>query len=412
MDILIDELDGSLWVAAVEKGKLEDLELDPENEEVRWGSIYWGKVLRIDKAMDAAIVQLDIDNTGILHNADVRIKPKRGPVKKGGGEAIGKLLKPGQMIAVQAKSGYIPTEDDGYNQPLESAKMPKLSMDITLPGRYLIRAPLMQTNRISNRIRDKKLRRQLNKMLDSIEHMNGCILRAAAANTQTDILMREGNILNSIWERLQEYFEGDEPQLIMLGPDAIQRTMSDNAHMTINRIDIVTMEQFENVEEWCEIYAPDLVTKITPVEMDNPYENLALFDFRDIFGQVEELFHPYAVLNSGANLIIQETAALCAIDINRGTHKGSNLDINVEAAREIGRQLRLRNLGGIIIVDFLKMKTKREEGILIAAMEDVFSDDPCTTQIHGITALGLMEITRKRRTPALLEYFSGSFEDI
>lgn len=411
MDILIDELDGSLWVAAVEKGKLEDLEVDPEEEEVRWGSIYWGKVQRIDKALDAAIIELDVDNVGILHNADVRIKPKRGPVKKGGGEAIGKILKPGQMIAVQAKSAYIPTPDS-YDEPLEPDKMPKLSMDITLPGRYLIFATMMQQNRISTRIRDKKLRRQLNKMLDSIESIKGCILRAAAANTQMDILMREGHILHNIWDRLQEYFEGDEPQLIMLGPDAIQRTMSDNANRTIARIDIVTMEQFENVEEWCEIYAPDLVTKIQPVEMDNPYENLALFDFRDVMGQVEELFQPYALLSGGANIIIQQTAALCAIDVNRGPHKGSNLDVNLEAAKEIGRQLRLRNLGGIIVVDFLKMKTKREEGILIAAVEDVFAEDPCTTQIHGMTALGLMEITRKRRTPALLDHLASGFEGI
>ena len=409
MEIMVEDLDESLWVVALKDGRLEDLEVDPAIEEVRWGSIYWGKVERIDKTMDAAFIRLDIDNVGILFNSDVRIKDKKGNIKKGGADAIGKTLRPGQMIAVQAKSGYIP-DQDLQGEPEREDKLPKLSMDITLPGRYLIFAPMIPENRLSNRIRDKKLRRQLTKMLNSVENINGCILRAAAANTQTDILIREGKILTEIWEQVESYFAGDEPQLIMLGPDAIQRVLSDNAGALIDRIDICTMEQYQNVEEWCEVYAPDLITKITPVEMDDPHADLALFDFRGILDQVENVFNPYAILDGGANLIIQDTAALTVIDVNRGPHKGSNLEINILAAQEVGRQLRLRNMGGIIIVDFLKMRTKRERDKLIEAMEEIFNDDPCTTQLHGITALGLAEITRKRRTPPLQDQFEHALE--
>lgn len=401
MQILIDEMEGSLWVATVKDNKLQGLEIDPVDEEVRFGSIYLAKVMKIDKAMDAAFVRLDDDNTGILHNKDVRLMDEDGNVTKGGDKAIGKYIKPGDMITVQAKSGYLPKLDsDDLTMEDKSAKV---SMNITLPGRHLIFSPMMAKNRISKRIYDKKQRKQLTKMLNNVEDIKGCILRASAANTQTDILIREGGILKHIWEQLQTFLKGNTACLIMEGPDAIQRTFSDNASSLISDINITTMDHYQEVEEWCEIYAPDLVTKVTPTEVPNPDDDLALFDFFDIINQIEDLFQPYVILKAGGNIIIQETTALTAIDINRGGDTRGNLAINLDALDEIGRQIRLRNLGGIIIVDFLKMTSKKEKDTLITAMDELVQRDPCTVQIHGLTALGLAEITRKRRTPALQE---------
>ncbi len=400
MEILIDEMDASLWVAALDRnGRLEGLEIDPEHEEVRWGSVYLAKVRRIDATMDAAFVDLDGTNTGLLFNADVRVNDAEGKPVKGGDKPIGKLLAPGQMVTVQAKSGYILPES---NDALE-LKSPKVSMNITLPGRYLIFAPMTQENQISQRIRDKKLRGQLLEMMRSLEDMQGCILRSAALNTQTDVLARECRLLREMWKQIQQYLTGSEPQLIMLGPNAIQRTLSDHSAKVISSIEIVTMEQFEAVEEWCELFGPDLVTKINPIELENPYADLSLFFYRDIMGQIEKMFQPQAALSGGGNIIIEQTSALTAIDINRGSDRGSNLSVNLEAAAEIARQIRVRNLGGIIIADFLKLKTKKDEGILIAEMEKFFNEDPCTVHIHGLTSLGLMEISRDRRAPQLLE---------
>ncbi len=402
LEILVDEMEESLWVCTVSKNKLTGLEIDPAEEEVRWGSVYWARVTHIDKALDAAYVRLDEDNTGLLHNKDVRLLDKKegkSTSKKGGDVAIGKRIKPGDMIAVQAKSGYLPRLDN-TDLTIED-KSAKVSMDISLAGRHLIYSPMMAENRISKRIHDKKQRKQLTKMLNNVENLKGCILRASAANTQTDILIREGKILKHIWEELQQYLKGTEAGLIMLGPDALQRTLSDNAANLIDTIDIVTMDQYQHVEEWCEIYAPDLVTKIKPVELPNQEADLGLFDFHDVLDQIENLFQPYVLLKNGGNIIIQETAALCAIDINRSGDNRSNLTINLEALEEIGRQIKLRNLGGIIIVDFLKMNNKKEQGKLLEALNSIVIEDPCTVQIHGLTNLGLAEITRNRRTPAL-----------
>jgi len=405
MDVLIEELEGSIWVAGIQKGKLQSLEVDPYAEEVRWGSLFWAKVARIDAAQDAAFVNLDGENIGILYNADVRIKNKNGSYKKGGDVAIGKLLKPGQMIAVQAKTAYLPKNP---NEERAEDKNPKVTMNIVMHGRYMLYAPMEKENRVSRRIRDKGLRKQLMSMLDGMDDCEGCILRASAANTQTDILKREADILRLTWEQVQEHFVGDDPALIMLGPDAIQRTLSDNANRLVNRIELTTMDHFQHAEEWCEVFAPDLVTKIIPVEIENNELDFGLFEFRDIIGSIEELFHPYIIMPTAATLIIQETAALTAIDVNSGADSRAHLAINLDAAAEVARQLRLRNMGGIIVIDFLRMKNKTERDKLEYALRIAFDEDPCTVEVHGFTAAGLMEVTRQRRTPPLQERFESA----
>lgn len=408
MDILIEEADSSIWVAALDKGRLDGLEIDPATEEVRWGSIYRAKVKTIDPALDAVFVDLDGENTGILYNNETRAKDENGAYKKGGETAIGKMFQPGDMITVQAKSAYLPKSTDSFLS--RESKIPQVSMDITLPGRYLIYCPLVEANRVSVRIRNKPLRKQLLKMMDQMEGVHGCIVRAAASGTQTDVLVREGKILMNIWQEMQPHLEIETPQLIMQGPDAVQRSLSDQATKQIEHIEVVTMDHFHQAEEWCAIFAPDLVTKIVPVELDNASEDLALFDYRDIIGQIEDIFQPYAMLPGGGNIIIQETAALTAIDINKGADKRSNLAVNIEAAKEVARQMRIRNMGGIVVVDFLRSSNRKDEGKLIAALEEAVLQDPCTVQLHGRTSLGLYEITRKRRTPPLNERFDGMFE--
>lgn len=408
MDILIEEYDGSLWAAALKDGRLEGLDVDPVHEEVRWGSIYWARVKSFDAALDAVYLDLDGDNTGLLYNKDVRLQNEDGSITKGGDTPITKVFRAGQCIAVQAKTAYLPKD---YDEDIRTeSKLPQMSMDITLPGRYLIYAPLTKENRLSQRIRDKKLRKQMHAMLNGFDSgFEGFILRSAAADTQTDMLLREAKILRKAWEQMSQHLAGDEVGLIMLGPDAVQRALSDQAAQLIDTIEVVTMDHYQAVEEWCTIFAPDLVTKIDPIELKGAEHDFALFEYRDIVGQIENLFQPYVLLPGGGNIIIQPTAALIAIDVNRGGDKSANLAINIEAAQEAARQLRLRNLGGIVMIDFLKSPNKNAEGQLIAALEDALRNDPCTVQMHGLTSLGLMELARKRRTPPLSERLHDDF---
>ncbi len=404
MDILIEELQENIWALALDNGRIDGLEIDPHNEEVRYGSIYWAKVVRIDAGLDAAFLDLDGDNTGILYNRDIRYSDKDGTLRKGGDKPIGKVLHPGDFIAVQAKTAYLAQFDDEIWG--REDKTPQMSMDISISGRYLIYCPLMQKNQLSQRIRGSKLRGQMENMMDSLDDMSGFILRSAAADMQTDILQREGKILKEIWNEISVFLKDETPILVALGPDSIQRILGDHAMTPIERIEIVTMDHFSQVEDWCSIFAPDLVTKIVPIEMDGATQDLALFEHRDLLGQIETLFHEYAILPHGGNIIIQPTAALTAIDINKGSDKRSYLAVNLEAAQEITRQIRLRNIGGIIAIDFLKMN-KSDEKKFLKALDELTFTDPCTVQIHGFTKLGLLEMTRKRRTPPLHERFEG-----
>lgn len=408
MDILIEESNESLWAAALQDGRLIGLEVDPTFEEVRSGSIYWAKVKTIDAALDAVFVDLDGENTGILYNKDLRIENKDGSFSKGGDKAIGKVLQPGQMITVQAKTAFMP--NNAYDYTNQESKLAQLSMDVTLPGRHLIYCPMTQENKVSVRVRDKALRKTMKTMLDQLEDVQSCILRAAAADMQTDVLMREGKILREAWSQIQAYLTGDDAALIMRGPDAIQRILGDHALQTIDRIEVVVMDHFNLAEEWCSVFAPDLVTKIEPVEIDDATQDLALYHHRDIIGQIEDLFQAYAVLPGGGNIIIQETAALTAIDVNKGGDKRSHLAVNIDAAKEACRQMRLRNLGGIVMIDFLRANNKTDDKKLIEALEEEIHKDPCTIQFHGKTALGLYELTRKRRTPPLQDRFEDSIE--
>jgi ribonuclease G len=406
VDILIEEYQNRIWSAALVNGRLEGVEVDPAHEAVRWGSVYWAKVKRVDAGLDAVFVELDEHYDGILYNKDVRVRGKDGAIVKGGDKAIGKMFKPGDMVAVQAKAAYLPrTHDFELAAEQKSAQM---SMDIAIPGRHLIYCPMMDANRISSRIRKPDMRKALQTMLDALDDgMKGFILRSSAADLQTDIIVREAKILKSIWGELQKFFEGNESALIMAGPDSIQRILSDKAVEPIERIEVVTMDHYKQVEEWCSVFAPDLVPRVVPIELKDAAKDLALFEYRDVLGQIEGLFQDYALLPGGGNLIVQETVALTAIDINKGGDKRSRLAVNVEAAQEIARQVRLRNLGGIIIIDFLKMHSRKEQDELIRALEKSFDGDPCTVQIHGLTSLGLMEVTRKRRTPPLSERLEG-----
>lgn len=402
MDILIEDLNGSLWVAAVEKGNLRGLEIDPETERVRYGSIYLARVKRIDASLDAAFLDLDGENTGILYNRDVRIKKPRSVIK-GGDVAIGKILSPGTLILVQARSGYLPRDADEDLPPLE--KTPVMTMDIALPGRFMIGTPFEPKSRISGRIRDKKLRKQLEGMVSDLNDVQGVILRKAAAHTQTDLIVREAKILRTVWENVERAAAGTDPHLIMLGADAAQRTLADQAVSRIDRIDISNSDVMGEIVQWAEIFAPDLVPKIraADIEDDNVHDLGLFLEKNNLMDQIDALLGPYTLLPGGGNIIMQTTAAMQVVDVNSSRDRRGALAVNLEAATEVARQIRLRNLGGIIVIDFIKMPNVTQRRKIIDHLQNQFDDDPCTVQIHGFTKLGLLELTRARRTPTLAE---------
>ncbi len=400
MDIITEDLNGSMWVAAVEKRRLIGLEVDPVQEIVRWGSVYMGRVTRIDTKINAAFLDLGYEQSGIIFAADVILPDGTKPK----GKKIGQILRSGQMIAVQIKQAINPAPDLVKDLPL-SEKSSRVSMDISLAGRHLIYTPLTKENRVSKRVTNPALRKSMQDMVRDIDSIQGCILRSSAANCQTDVLIRESKILHALWDSLKNFLKTDEdPALIMMGPDATQRLLSDHATENINRIAVSTMEQFQDIEDWCELYAPGLVTKIDPASESETVVRLGLFESYGVIEDIDSLLRPYIFLTGGGSLIIQTTAALTAIDVNQGMDS-SILSANLDAAKEAARQIRLRNLGGIVIIDFINMKSKKDKDQVMALLKKEIAKDPCTVDLHGWTKTGLMELTRARRTPPLKDRF-------
>ena len=408
MDILIEELDGSLLTAALLNGRIEGFEVDPIDESVRWGSIYRAKVKTLDPARDAAFLDLGDDLTGLIYNKDIRIIDETGKAKKGGEKAISKTLSPGDMITVQAKTAYTKRPNSGTLTG--ENKLPQMSMDVTLPGRYLIYAPMLDRTKISSRIRDESVRGLIRTMMRDMNERANFIIRASAAFTQTDMLVQEAKFLKSLWQTIfEQHSETDEPRLLKQGANALERSLSDHAARAVQTIEVTTMDHLDLAEQWCALFAPDLMPKITPVELSDASEDLALFYERDVIGQIESLFDSYIMMNGGGSIIIQSTAALTAIDVNTGGDKRGHLAVNIEAVNEIARHIRLRNIGGAIVIDALKLKNKKEMQSVLEALEAATLKDPCTIQIHGVTGLGMIEMTRKRRTPPLDERFALPF---
>lgn len=399
MDILIERIEGSLWAAAVKDSRLFGVELDPVLEGIRWGSVYWAKVKKIDTRMNAAFLELGHGEEGILYVKDFRRTGKDGKTTHSEGAAISKCVSPGEMIMVQAKSGTLP-EDLHSDLMVMEQKVARMSMDIAIPGRYLIYTPMEEARRVSSRVKDKTLRNRMMTMLNKVEAIEGCILRSSAANVQTDVLVRESKLLKKIWEQLKSFKRGEVPSLIMDGPDAVQRLVSDFADKPIENIVTIEQEEFEEVEEWCDLYAPDLVTKMRYMPLESGEGSHSLLDRYDMTSEIESLIQPYFVLPSGGNIIIQETNAMTSIDVNLGAAK-TVMETNIEAAKELTRQIRLRNIGGAIVVDFINVTNKKAKDELIQILKKETQYDPCRVDVHHFTALGFVEMTRTRRTPAL-----------
>ncbi len=395
LDVIVEDLQGSLWVAAIEKNRISALEIDPYAELVRWGSIYWARVMRIDANLNAAFVDMGHDIVGMLPAAEIPGLKK--DVK------IGKKLRTGQYVMVQVKTARQPMDnEDGYDPRPDTQKASKVSMDIALQGRYLIYTPLSPGNRISRRIRGPEIRKQLIAMSKAIKDVSGCILRASAANTQTEILIREAKIQKAIWESLQEFTKEDEPALLMLGPDALQRVLADFATARIGTIQISVDERAEEATNWCDLYAPELMQKIESRAVSNTRTGMGLMEARDLLGQIEDFVRPLVLMPGGASFLLEDTALGTVIDVNSGAAT-SLATVNHDAAHEIARQIRLRNIGGLILIDFAGQKDANIARRLTKTLGDAFDLDPCTVELHGVTKTGLFEVTRHRRTPTLME---------
>lgn len=381
IDILVDR-DGPLTRAAVlTDGRLTDLHIDHADRPSLLGHAYLGRVERIATALDAAFIDLGGGVSGFLTAADVRRADGRS---RQASERIGALLRTGQPVLVQVKADAV------------GAKGPSLTMDATLPGRFLIHAPFGRDVAVSKRLGAGPARAELTRRIQRLATGSGWIVRAGAATADDGRLAAESEALHLLWRGIRDAALGaTAPCLLHNGPDAPARALIEQGGAEPATILVDDEGLARGLTAWCADRAPDLLPRIE--RHGKPHETpTRLFDLHDLDSAIAGLLDTRVALARGGSLVIEPTEALTVVDVNAG-ERGNPLDVNLDAAAEIARQLRLRNVGGIVVVDFVNMRARGDAERVLAALADAVDGDPVQTQVYGMSKLGLVELTRARR---------------
>jgi len=392
-------------VAVTEDGKLEEFNIERTTEERLVGSIFKGKVRNLEDGLKAAFVDIGFEKNAFLHYWDivpnqfdsgVEIVEREGrrPQKpKITQKDIPRLYPPGADIIVQVTKGPIGT------------KGPRVTTNLVLPGRFLVLLPNSDQSGISRKIENQEERKRLKKILRElhIPEGMGVIMRTAGEGQQLRYFVRDLALLLEEWNSVQEKIK-KQPMAtcVFQEPDLIERTVRDFLTEDVERIVVDNLKAHDRMREMISRISKRSASKIKLYSEAQP-----VFDRFNISKQLESTFTRQVHLKSGGYIVIDETEALVAIDVNTGRHKGGKdqealiLKVNLEAAEEICRQLRLRNMGGLIVLDFIDMKSGRDRQQVHNKMREGLRRDKSKTHILPISQLGLMEMTRQRHSESV-----------
>ncbi|WP_247880859.1 ribonuclease E/G [Skermanella sp. TT6] len=376
VEILIDRAGPLLRAAVVENGRLTDLHIDSADRPSRLGEIVLGRVDRIVTALNGAFVDIG-GVAGLLNNADLRTA---APTSRKAARA-GTALRTGQPVLVQVKA-----EPGG-------GKGPSLTMDVTLPGRFLVMTPFKPGISISRRLAQGDARGQLSQLVSEITGGlgGGWIVRGSALGAASETLAAEAEGLAVAWRAVERQGSATPPATLRQGPSAAIRAVIENGGRPVAGITVSEPSLRDELAAW----APDMAPLIR-TEPD------ALFDRYDLEGELIRLTERQVPLPGGGSLVIDRTEALTVIDVNGGERPNA-LATNLDAVAEIARQLRLRNVGGIVIVDFINMASRADAERVLDGLTRATADDPASVNVYGMSKLGLVELTRARRGPPLAD---------
>ncbi|MDQ1394856.1 MAG: ribonuclease [Acidimicrobiaceae bacterium] len=366
------------------------------------GNIYLGRVQNVLPGMEAAFVDIGTPKNAVLYRGDVRYDQEDvvegGP--KGRGDArIEQLLRPGQTILCQVTKNPIGT------------KGARLTLEVSLPGRFCVLIPNRDTYGISKRLSDDE-RKRLRRILDDVRPPGqGLIVRTAAEGATADELRRDVQRLLRQWEQIDGQAQRSKaPALLYREPDMAVRVIREEFNKEYRGVVIDHPGLYEEVREYVASISPELADR---VEYYDPADDpLPIFERFHVHEQLHKALDRKVWLPSGGSLIIERTEALTVIDVNTGKNVGtSNLEEtvyrnNLEAAEEIARQLRLRDIGGIIVIDFIDMEIAANRADVLRSFKAALARDKTRTQVFEISELGLVEMTRKRISEGLVESFS------
>lgn len=395
-EILINVTPRETRAAILENGVLNEVFIEREKRRGIVGNIYKGKVQRVLPGMQAAFVDIGLERAAFLHASDIvssdealeEETPKTVP-------AISELLTDGQEVLVQV------TKD-----PL-GTKGARLTTNLTIPSRFLVYMPDSPSIGVSTRIEDEaerqRLRDAMAELLEKDPDEGGFILRTVAEGASKTELAKDRRFLNRLWKSVQERM----PEIAVgtavhedlpLG----RRTLRDYVGDEVDKIRVDSRETYHKLKEFAERFLPELTDRIEHYPGERP-----IFDLYSVENEIQKSLDRKVELKSGGYLIIDQTEAMTTVDVNTGAFVGHKtleetiFKTNLEATQAIARQLRLRNLGGIIILDFIDMEEEEHKRQVLRSLEKALEKDHSKTQISEVSALGLVQMTRKRTRESL-----------
>ncbi|MCA1926115.1 MAG: ribonuclease G [Thiobacillus sp.] len=388
-EILVNVTPQETRVAVMHLGAVQELHIERAQCRGLVSNIYMGRVVRVLPGMQSAFIDIGLERAAFLHVADIWEDRHAGEAER----PIEQILHEGQSLMVQVIKDPIGT------------KGARLSTQISFAGRYLVYLPQETHIGISQKIEGEEEREHLRQKLHDLmpaDATGGFIVRTMAETAEDAEIEADIAYLQRLWKRIKERGDAVVPCLLYQDLDLSLRVLRDFVNRDTARIQIDSRETYQRMLDFALNYTQAVADKLQHYGADRP-----LFDVYGIEGEIEKALGRRVDLKSGGYLIIDQTEALTTVDVNTGGFVGArNFDdtifkTNLEAAQAIARQLRLRNLGGIVIIDFIDMDNQAHQEAVLAELKKALARDPTRTTVSGFSALGLVEMTRKRTRESL-----------
>jgi ribonuclease G len=393
-EILVNYKPHETRVALLQNGIMQDLHIERAASRGLVGNLYLGKVSRVLPGMQSAFIDIGLERAAFLHVADLWQTRSSSAAGETQAAPIEKLLFEGQTLIVQVIKD--PT----------GAKGARLSTQISIAGRLLVYLPQEQHIGVSQRISGEADRQALKARLQQLvpeDERGGFIVRTLAEDANEVELRADIDYLRLSWQQIQaESRRSRAPAPIYRELDLTQRVLRDLAGESTQAILVDSPQALESMREFATRYMPSLIHRLKLHSSDRP-----LFELRGVEAEIEQALSRRVNLKSGGYLVIDQTEAMTTIDVNTGSYVGGRnfadtiFRTNLEAAHVIARQLRLRNLGGIIVVDLIDMDEETHRSTVLAELRKAVEPDRTRVSVNGLTSLGLVEITRKRTRESL-----------
>ena len=393
-EILINATSTEVRAALVDSGVLQEVQIERASRVGLVSNIYKGKVSRVLPGMQAAFVELGLERTAFLHASDIARNPHAEPVVEEAEPDIREFVREGQEVLVQV-----------LKEPL-GTKGARLTTYIAIPSRYLVLTPNSLGVGVSSRIDDEVERERLRSTLEAIKAEMppaGYIIRTAAEGATREALHADVTFLHKLWQSIEEKAaKTASGGLVYEDLPLPLRVLRDSSSPDIARVRVDSEATFGKLKEFAVHFVPRLSSLIELYTEKRP-----IFDVYGIDDEIDRALHRKVPLKSGGHVVFDQTEAMTTIDVNTGAYVGHrNLEetifrTNLEAAAAIARQLRIRNLGGIIIIDFIDMTEEEHRRQVLQTLTDRLAGDHAKSHVMNVSPLGLVEMTRKRNRESL-----------